>query len=51
MGVEHRCNGTYRDKTDIFGGNCPFKKELKLFVLLQFFLLNGRICIFLAIYL
>ena len=23
MSVERRCNGTYRDKTDIFGGNCP----------------------------
>jgi len=28
-----------------------FKKELKLFHLLQTFLLSGRICIFLAIYL
>jgi len=23
MGVEYRWNGTYRDKTDIFGGNYP----------------------------
>ena len=23
MGVEHRCIGTDRDKTEVFGENCP----------------------------